>query len=83
MFEQPLMNKAHQLLTITRRLKGVQLDQFQSLIEGSQDLENDYNPTALRQIEEALGDLETQELLDPDDFHDIMALSQMMRKLLE
>ena len=74
--------KAHQLLAITRRLKGVQLDQFESLIDGSDD-PDDYNPNALRQIGDALLVLHTQGLLDTEDFHDLMPLIRMMTEASE
>ena len=75
-----MKNKAQQLLTITRRLKGVQLDQFQSLIEGSEDVENDYNPNALIQIEEALTYLFDHGLIDEKSYYEIMGLSERMRE---
>lgn len=78
---EPLMNnKAHHLLTITRKLKGVQLGQFESLIEGSEDLD-DYNPTALRQIEDALTFLLDHDLMDEESYTEIVALSVQMRLL--
>lgn len=78
-----MKNSARDLLVITRQLKGTQLDQFQSLIEGSEDVENDYNPNALRQIEESLAFLFEHGLMDEESYDEIMALSQRMVRLLE
>ena len=75
-----MKNKAHHLLSITRRLKGVQLDQFESLIEGSEDTD-DYNPNALRQIEDALTFLLDHDLMDEESYTEIVYLSEKMRLL--
>ena len=74
--------KVEQLLNITLRLKGLQLDQLRSLTEGSDD-PDDYNPNALAQIESALTGLYHSGFIDEDDFHDIIAHSQMMREAVE
>jgi len=68
------------LVRITRKLKGVQLDQLQSLIDGSDD-PDDYNPNALRQIENALAELEPY--IDEESLFGVMAHSQMMREASE
>jgi DNA-binding transcriptional MerR regulator len=70
----------HDLLRITRMLKGVQLGQLESLIDGSQD-PDDYNPNALRQIEERLEVLEPY--IDEESLLEVMALSEMMREASE
>ena len=68
------------LVRITRKLKGVQLDQLQSLIDGSDD-PDDYNPNALRQIENALAELEPY--IDEGVFLDTICHSERMRGVCE
>jgi len=68
------------LVRITRKLKGVQLDQLRSLIDGSDD-PDDYNPNALRQIENALSELEPY--IDEESLLEVMAHSRMMRGVCE
>jgi hypothetical protein len=70
----------YEVLRITQTLKGVQLGQLESLIDGSQDLD-DYNPNALRQIENALEKLKPY--IDGESFLEVMALAEMMREASE
>ena len=70
----------YELLRITQTLKGLQLGQLESLIDGSDD-PDDYNPNALRQIEERLEVLKPY--IDEESFLEVMALSRMMREASE
>ena len=74
----------YELLRITQTLKGVQLSQLESLTDGSQDLD-DYNPNALRQIENALSELDAHVVpyIDEESLLEVMALSKMMREASE
>lgn len=70
--------RAEQLLNITLRLMGLELDQLQSLIDGSQN-PHDYNPNALAQIESALTGLYHSGFLEKESLLEVVSLSQMMR----
>ena len=69
------------LHTITCALKGVQLDQFLSLIEGDDDPDN-YAFDAISQIQRVLTSLHAIEILDEDEYQEVMLHAHHMKEMM-
>lgn len=69
------------LHTITCALKGVQLDQFLSLIEGDDDPDS-YALDAISQIQNTLASLHAVGILDEDEYQEVMLHAHHMKEMM-
>ena len=69
------------LHTITIHLKGVQLDQLLSLIEGDDDPDN-YAFDAIRHIQSALTSLHAGGIIDDEEYNKVMLHAHRMKELI-